>query len=304
MKLHQNILLGLVLSAAFALSFPLISPELASPPVHSAGSIVDAYPPPITVGRTNNLSTRGLVGSGDEAMVSSFSVQGGPVDVVVRALGPDLASRGVPGELEDPMLQLYQGDQEIQVNENWADAENADDLSATGLAPREPDEAAIYTTLEPGEYTGIVMNQVEGSGIGLLEIFKAGGAGELVNLSTRGRMSTGHAAMVGGFIPDEIMTVLITATGPSLENIDGSDAVQDPILRLYHGRRVIAENDNWADSPFADYLREEGLAPADPRESAIIITISPWARSAYTAIMHSVGGSSGIGQVGIRKLWE
>jgi hypothetical protein len=40
------------------------------------------------------------------------------------------------------------------------------------------------------------------------------------------------------------MTVLIKAIGPDLENHDVPDALQDPILRLYLGNRLIAENDN------------------------------------------------------------
>ena len=54
------------------------------------------------------MSTRGSVGTQDNVLISGFIV--GDVEsatVVVRALGPTLASYGVSGVLSDPTLTIY-----------------------------------------------------------------------------------------------------------------------------------------------------------------------------------------------------
>ena len=53
-----------------------------------------------------NLSTRGLAGSGDDALIGGLIVGGGEntetLRVVVRGIGPSLAAHGVPGVLANP----------------------------------------------------------------------------------------------------------------------------------------------------------------------------------------------------------
>ena len=63
---------------------------------------------PLSNSTLGNISTRGSVGTGDDVLISGFIV--GDVDsatVVVRALGPSLASYGVSGVLSDPTLTIY-----------------------------------------------------------------------------------------------------------------------------------------------------------------------------------------------------
>ena len=55
-----------------------------------------------------NISTRGLVGTGDDVLIGGFIM--GDVEsntVVIRAIGPSLASSGVSDPLGDPMLTVY-----------------------------------------------------------------------------------------------------------------------------------------------------------------------------------------------------
>ena len=55
-----------------------------------------------------NLSTRGLVGSGDNVLIGGFIVSGtAPKTIVLRALGPSLSGFGLSGVLRDPVLSVY-----------------------------------------------------------------------------------------------------------------------------------------------------------------------------------------------------
>src|SRR4029077_8033681 len=55
-----------------------------------------------------NISTRGLVQTGDNVMIGGFIVRGDlPATVIVRAIGPSLGNSGITNPLQDPMLDLY-----------------------------------------------------------------------------------------------------------------------------------------------------------------------------------------------------
>src|SRR6266513_627721 len=102
-----------------------------------------------------NMSTRGFVGTGDGALISGFIV--GEVEsatVVVRALGPSLASFGVSDPLSDPTLTLYDANgSAIASNDNWQSDPNNIVLQRNGLTPPNPLESAIVLHLPAGSYT-------------------------------------------------------------------------------------------------------------------------------------------------------
>jgi hypothetical protein len=55
-----------------------------------------------------NISTRGLVQTGDNVMIGGFVVQGtGAKRVILRAIGPELTQHGVPNILANPTLELH-----------------------------------------------------------------------------------------------------------------------------------------------------------------------------------------------------
>jgi arylsulfate sulfotransferase len=120
-----------------------------------------------------NMSTRGSVGTLDDVLISGFIV--GDVDsatVVVRALGPSLASFGVSGVLSDPTLTIYDSaGSAIASNDNWQDNVNAIDVQRNGLAPPNPSESALVLHLPAGAYTAIVRGANGGTGIGLAEVY-------------------------------------------------------------------------------------------------------------------------------------
>ena len=120
-----------------------------------------------------NIATRGKVLTGADVMIGGFIIQGDfPQTVVVRARGPSLAQAGVPNVLANPFLQLYSGQTQIAVNDDWQAASNASQLSASGFAPSSPLESAILVTLQPGAYTAIITGVAGATGVGLIEVFR------------------------------------------------------------------------------------------------------------------------------------
>src|SRR5512144_789408 len=112
----------------------------------------------------------------------------------------------------------------------------------------------------------ISAGSVSVTGVGLLEVFDAADSieAELSNVSTRGFVQTGDDVMIGGLIIEGSVpaTVLIRARGPSMSGapffVPGTLA--NPFLQLFSGQDVIAQNDNWQDSPTCSGFVCEGAA--------------------------------------------
>jgi alpha-tubulin suppressor-like RCC1 family protein len=119
-----------------------------------------------------NIATRGQVLTGNDVMIAGFVIQGnGPQTVVVRARGPSLVPTGITNPLANPVLQLFSGQTQLAVNDDWGTAANAAQLQASGFAPSEAVESAILITLQPGAYTAIVTGAGGTTGVGLVEVF-------------------------------------------------------------------------------------------------------------------------------------
>jgi hypothetical protein len=116
-----------------------------------------------------NISTRGRVQTGDNVMIGGLIVTGSTTQkVIVRAIGPSLA---VGGRLEDPLLELFNGNGDpIAANNNWRDTQQAD-IEATTIPPSNDLESALVQTLAPGAYTAIVRGVSDTTGVGLVEVY-------------------------------------------------------------------------------------------------------------------------------------
>ena len=92
--------------------------------------------------------------------------------MVVRALGPSLASYGVSGVLSDPTLTIYDSSGSvIASNDNWQDDTNAIDVQKNGLAPPNASESALVLHLPAGAYTAIVRGANGATGNALVEVY-------------------------------------------------------------------------------------------------------------------------------------
>ncbi len=137
-------------------------------------SLVEVYDlSPGSNSKLANISTRGFVGTGDDVLISGFIVGDvASATVVVRALGPSLASSGVSEPLSDPTLTIYDvNGSVIASNDNWQDNINGIDIQQDGLAPANALESAIALHLPAGGYTAIVRGADGGTGVALAEVY-------------------------------------------------------------------------------------------------------------------------------------
>ena len=121
-----------------------------------------------------NISTRGLVGTGQGQLIGGFIITGGPKLVMIRAMGPSLAAAGVSPALANPSLILYTGGTQLASNDDWKTNANVADIIASGIAPTDDSEAALLIRLEPGAYTTVVSGAGGTTGIGLVEVYEVG----------------------------------------------------------------------------------------------------------------------------------
>lgn len=257
-----------------------------------------------------NISTRLKVQTGDNVAIAGFIVNGiGPKKMMLRGIGPSLTSKGVPGALADPVLELHDSAGAVlQTNDNWEeDATKAAAITATGIPPTDPRESAIIATLEPGNYTAVLRGTNKtATGVALVEAYdldKQPGQAEVANISTRGRVETGDNVIIGGIIvgAPEPAQLVVRAIGPSLASVNVADTLQDPTLELHDASGAkIRSDDNWQDDATqVALLRAAGLAPSDTRESALAVSLSP---GNYTAIVRGKNNTQGVALVEFYKL--
>jgi hypothetical protein len=258
-------------------------------------------PSPASPGTLANVSTRLFVQTGNNVMIGGFIIAGDvPKDILLRAIGPSLATFGVSGAMADPVLRVYDSTGAvIASNDNWR-SDQSEVIEDTGLASADEREAALVTTLPPGAYTAVVNDASNNPGVALFDFYDLDPASsQLVNLSTRGKVETEDRVMIGGFIigGDQPTQVILRAIGPSLTHSGIPDALVDPTLELYNGDgALLFQNDNWR-SDQEQQILASALAPSDERESAIIATLMP-----YTAVVRGAGNSTGIALFEIYRL--
>jgi phospholipase/lecithinase/hemolysin len=120
-----------------------------------------------------NVSTRGYVGAGDNAMIGGLIVDSGEYPIVVlRALGPTLAASGIAEPLLDPTMDLYDQDGNvIASNDDWKLGQPRS-VVATQLAPSDDREAVIVAFTPPGNYTAVVRGKNDTTGVALVEAYR------------------------------------------------------------------------------------------------------------------------------------
>jgi len=120
-----------------------------------------------------NISTRGFVQTGNDVMIAGFVFGNGAASekVIIRAIGPSLT--GISNVLADPTLDLHNSNGTLLISDdNWKDdANQADEIRATGMSPQNDFEAAIVTSLAPDAYTAIITGKGGGTGVAIAEVY-------------------------------------------------------------------------------------------------------------------------------------
>ncbi|MCE2862339.1 MAG: hypothetical protein RIR76_3370 [Verrucomicrobiota bacterium] len=279
-----------------------------------------------------NISTRGIVTTGNGALIAGIVIGGTtPKPVLVRAIGPGLADFGVGGALLDPALRIVDSrdNRTVAENDDWDAGGSVAAIEAAArrlgafTLRRGTRDSAVLTTLPPGSYTAVVTGVGDLTGISLVEAYDADAdavtarSRRLVNIATRGQVFGGESVLIAGLVvtgPGP-RTFLIRGIGPTLLKapFNLSGALLDPFLEIYRGETLLRENDDW-DSPvngqpaLRETARKVGAFPlVETRDaalrtgldSAMLITLPP---GSYTAKLSGFEGATGIGLIEIYEV--
>jgi hypothetical protein len=102
--------------------------------------------------------------------------------------------------------------------------------------------------------------------------------------------------MIAGFIVGNggEARVVVRALGPSLAAF-GIAGIPDPTLEVKNAQgTTLLDNDDWQQAAAAAEISSRGLAPGDPQESALAISLPG---GGYTAIVRGKGTASGVAVV-------
>lgn len=127
-----------------------------------------------------NISTRSVVGTGENMMIAGFVVSGSvPKRVLIRGVGPSLSGFGLTAStlLARPQVELLRGSTRVAINSGYAaSADAAAIVSASAQVGAFPlannNEAALLLSLEPGSYTAQVSGVGGTSGIAIIEVYE------------------------------------------------------------------------------------------------------------------------------------
>jgi hypothetical protein len=119
-----------------------------------------------------NISTRGLVQTGDNVLIAGTIVTGQASQrVIIRAIGPSLP---IAGRLENPALELINANgAQVAANDDWRTGGQEAAINATGVPPSNELESAIVYQLPSNNasYTAIVRGVGGTTGIAVIEVY-------------------------------------------------------------------------------------------------------------------------------------
>jgi hypothetical protein len=267
-----------------------------------------------------NISTRSLTGTATDTLIAGFVISGSEAKpVLVRAIGPTLATFGVNGALSAVRLEVFQGATSLAVGTDWgAPANNPSTVAAVAARvgafalPANSRDAALVLSLPPGNYTAVVTGQGGASGVALVEVYDATtgaipAAQRIVNIATRATAGTGDNTLIAGFyvagtVPKR---VLIRGIGPGLTQFGVSGVLARPQLSVAAGAELLAQNAGLANSADAAAIVSAAAQvgafalPANAPDAAILINLAP---GGYTAKVSGVGAATGVALIEVYEV--
>ncbi len=265
--------------------------------------------------RIVNFSARALSGPGEQTLIMGFVVVGDGMNLLVRAIGPTLASQGVVNFLADPMLTVYNPVGANSTNDNWGIDSNGqpDDVLIAATAarvgafplPLGSKDAALLLAVTNGAHTTSMVRPNGTTGVALTEIYDTNtvlGA-RLVNVSARMNVSLGEGVLIAGFVisGNAPKTLLIRGVGPTLTSLGVNGVLVNPQIALYSGSTQIAANDDWGtgSSTPAQIVAVSAQVgafalPLGSKDAALLVTLQP---GIYTVHVTGVGNTTGVALV-------
>jgi outer membrane protein assembly factor BamB/septal ring-binding cell division protein DamX len=295
--------------------------------VTSAAAVVTvATPVQGAAGRIVNLSARAGVGTGGDVLIAGFVINGsGSKNVLLRGVGPTLASFGLTGLLSTPQLTLTNTSTNATITSAgaWGGSSALAGLFTQVGAfalPATSADCAIEVSLSAGSYTSEVAGANSTTGVALAEIYDAdppSSPSYLANLSARADVGSGGGILIGGLVVDGgPVTVLLRGVGPTLASYGVTGALTAPSIGLYDSSgTLIASNTGWANatSPGASTaaVTFRPATAADmanagafslPTGSADSAMVAALPAGSYTLQLSGSSGSTGIGLVEVYLL--
>jgi sugar lactone lactonase YvrE len=269
----------------------------------------------VSLQRLGNISSRARVASGDSVAIVGFVISGQQSKpVLIRAVGPTLGAApfNVSGALTTPSIELFRGATSVATNAGIGTNRAAIDAAAQlagafGLGVAGTD-AAILTTLAPGNYTAVVSSSTAAAGVALVEVYDLSGvtAGQkLLNISTRASAGTGDNLLIAGFVvpPGTTKRVLVRGVGPGLAAFGVTGVLAQPTLTLFSGSTSVATNTNWSSSADATTITAAsasvGAFGLSSNDSALVVTLAP---GNYTAQVTGPGTATGVALIEVYEL--
>ncbi len=279
----------------------------------ASGNVTIVVKPAVTF--LVNMSCRGQVGTGDNALIAGFVLSGtAPKNVLIRAAGPALIGQNVSGTISQPVITLFHGANRLISNQGWGTAGNVSDVATTATTvgafsfDAGSNDSAILTTLNPGIYSAVVSSADGNPGISLVEVYDAdttNPASHPVNLSTRGKVGAGDNVLIAGvaITGASPKKLLVRAVGPTLATTFGlTGTLGDPQFRIYQGSAIITQNAGWNDDAQVQAAAAQTGAfalPAGSKDAAALVTLNP---GNYTVVVSSQSGATGIAMVEVYQM--
>lgn len=238
-------------------------------------------------GKILNVSSRVFVGTGSQEAILTFTLETSQ-QVLIRHVGPTLATFGVTGTIPDPAIELLHNGVVVASNNDWQDTQEAVLSSFSGGSfslSNGSKDSAILANLPAGTYQVRLFGSGGVTGAGLCEVFAVGAGASLLQVSIQALSGTGSAAPVVGLLVDPSeRKVLIRGVGASAI----SNGSSNPSLTLYRGAQTLGSNDDWGTDPQAGlisgYSAALSLRPLGNKDSAFLRTLGS---GAYTLQSHA-----------------
>jgi hypothetical protein len=266
--------------------------------------------------RILNVSARAFLGGGGNQLVAGSALGGsGQKKLLVRGIGPGLASLGVAGFLPDPAVTVYVGSTKVATNDNWSSFPDQAALEAArvvagafALAPSSKD-AALVANLNAGTAYTAETSSRHGSGLALFQLYdvdQSGSGSKITSQSARGYVGTGDQLLTGEFtLQGDVATVLlIRGVGPALKQFGVHGILNAPVLTLYRGSGAvgtpIASNSQWENNANLAALKDVttrtgafALAPGSS-DAAVLVVLPP---GRYTVQISGQNQTTGIAMI-------